>query len=407
MDGWTKAGWRMRKLSVLKQTARMAWRNIISSKMRSFLTTLGIIIGVTAVIALVTTVSGVTGYMMESFSAMGAGKLSVTANGTYLKQGLSESDLNALAALDNVEGISPSVAVQTNVVYDRQVYDSLSVTGRNATYFEKNDIVTEGRGLRQTDMAGDVYVCVVDENAAELLFSGRDPIGKTIKLGGSLYTIVGLAGEDSNLMSAMMGGGDGSIYIPFQNALALNGKSNVTSLEVYVVDTGTTDELITAMEALLDNVYNGMDGAYSILNMDSMLDTMSELEDMMTYLLAGIASIALLVGGIGIMNMMLVSVTERTKEIGLRKALGAEPALIQMQFLTESVVLSVAGGIVGILLGKLLSYIASLLIGVDFVIEWSAVALGFGFALAIGVLFGWMPARRASMLDPIDALRSE
>lgn len=397
----------MRKLSVLKQTARMAWRNIISSKMRSFLTTLGIIIGVTAVIALVTTVSGVTGYMMESFSAMGAGKLSVTANGTYLKQGLSESDLNALAALDNVEGISPSVAVQTNVVYDRQVYDSLSVTGRNATYFEKNDIVTEGRGLRQTDMAGDVYVCVVDENAAELLFSGRDPIGKTIKLGGSLYTIVGLAGEDSNLMSAMMGGGDGSIYIPFQNALALNGKSNVTSLEVYVVDTGTTDELITAMEALLDNVYNGMDGAYSILNMDSMLDTMNELEDMMTYLLAGIASIALLVGGIGIMNMMLVSVTERTKEIGLRKALGAEPALIQMQFLTESVVLSVAGGIVGILLGKLLSYIASLLIGVDFVIEWSAVALGFGFALAIGVLFGWMPARRASMLDPIDALRSE
>lgn len=397
----------MRKLSVLKQTARMAWRNIIGSKMRSFLTTLGIIIGVTAVIALVTTVSGVTGYMMESFSAMGAGKLSVTANGTYLKQGLSESDLNALAALDNVEGISPSVTVQTNVVYDRQVYDSLSVTGRNATYFEKNDIVTEGRGLRQTDMAGDVYVCVVDENAAELLFSGRDPIGKTIKLGGSLYTIVGLAGEDSNLMSAMMGGGDGSIYIPFQNALALNGKSNVTSLEVYVMDTGATDELITAMEALLDNVYNGMDGAYSILNMDSMLDTMSELEDMMTYLLAGIASIALLVGGIGIMNMMLVSVTERTKEIGLRKALGAEPALIQIQFLTESVVLSVAGGIVGILLGELLSYIASLLIGVDFVIEWSAVALGFGFALAIGVLFGWMPARRASMLDPIDALRSE
>lgn len=397
----------MRKLSVLKQTARMAWRNIIGSKMRSFLTTLGIIIGVTAVIALVTTVSGVTGYMMESFSAMGAGKLSVTANGTYLKQGLSESDLNALAALDNVEGISPSVTVQTNVVYDRQVYDSLSVTGRNATYFEKNDIVTEGRGLRQTDMAGDVYVCVVDENAAELLFSGRDPIGKTIKLGGSLYTIVGLAGEDSNLMSAMMGGGDGSIYIPFQNALALNGKSNVTSLEVYVMDTGATDELITAMEALLDNVYNGMDGAYSILNMDNMLDTMSELEDMMTYLLAGIASIALLVGGIGIMNMMLVSVTERTKEIGLRKALGAEPALIQIQFLTESVVLSVAGGIVGILLGELLSYIASLLIGVDFVIEWSAVALGFGFALAIGVLFGWMPARRASMLDPIDALRSE
>ena len=128
---------------------------------------------------------------------------------------------------------------------------------------------------------------------------------------------------------------------------------------------------------------------------------------MMTYLLAGIASIALLVGGIGIMNMMLVSVTERTKEIGLRKALGAEPGLIQIQFLAESVVLSVMGGIIGIFLGELISYVASILIGTEFAIEWSAVGLGFGFALAIGVVFGWAPARRASMLNPIDALRSE
>ena len=398
----------MHKLGLIKQTLRMSWKNITGNRMRSFLTTLGIIIGVTAVIALVTTVSGVTGYMMDAFSSMGAGKLSITANGTYLKQGLSESDLTALSALDNVEAISPTVSVRTNVVCGHDVYDGFSVTGKNAAYFEKNDIVTSGRGLRQTDMAGDVYVCVVDDTAAQTLFPDGDPLGKTVRIGGSSYTIVGLAGEDGNLMNAMRGGGsDGSIYIPFQNALSLNGKSSVTSLEVYIADTTKTDELVDEMEALLSNAFNGTDSAYSILNMESMLDTMSTLEDMMTYMLAGIASIALLVGGIGIMNMMLVSVTERTKEIGLRKALGAEPQLIQMQFLTESIVLSVAGGIVGILLGELLSYIASLLIGTTFAVEWSAVGLGFGFALAIGVLFGWAPARRASMLNPIDALRSE
>lgn len=398
----------MLKIGLLKQSMRMAIQNIVSNKMRSFLTTLGIIIGVTAVIALITIVSGVTGYMMSAFSSMGAGKLSVTANGTYLKQGLSESDIAEMEALDNIAGISPSVSVNTNVVYGNDVYDGISVSGKNTTYFEKNDIVTIGRGLRQTDMAGDIYVCVIDENAAQTMFAGTYPIGQSIKIGGVLYTVVGLAGEDGNLMTAMMGGGnDGSIYIPFQNALALNGKSNVTSLEVYIKDTDKTDELIDEMELLLDNAFNNSDGAYSIMNMDSMLETMGTLEDMMTYLLAGIASIALLVGGIGIMNMMLVSVTERTKEIGLRKALGAEPALIQIQFLAESVVLSVMGGIIGILLGELISYVAAILIGTEFVIEWSAVALGFGFALAIGVVFGWAPARRASMLNPIDALRSE
>lgn len=398
----------MRKLSLLKQSFRMAIENIVGNKMRSFLTTLGIIIGVTAVISLITIVSGVTGYMMNAFSSMGAGKLTVTANGTYLKQGLTSNDISELEALDNIDGISPSVSVNTNVVYDREVYDDISVSGKNATYFRKNDIVTLGRSLVETDMAGDVYVCIVDTNAAQTMFPGVNPIGETVKIGGIAYTVVGMAGEDDNIMTAMMGGGgDGTIYIPYQNALSHNGKSNVTSLEVYVADTTKTDALIDEMENLLDSMFNDTDGAYSIFNMDSMLETMQTLEDMMTYLLAGIASIALLVGGIGIMNMMLVSVTERTKEIGLRKALGAEPGLIQFQFLAESVVLSVMGGLIGIVLGEVISYVAAILLGTTYAVEWSAVALGFGFALAIGIIFGWAPARRASMLNPIDALRSE
>lgn len=398
----------MLKTGVIKQSVKMALKNILGNKMRSFLTTLGIIIGVTAVISLITIVSGVTGYMMEAFSSMGAGKISVTANGNYLKQGLTENDLAELEALDNVAGISPSISVNTNIVYNNEVYDSVSVSGKNATYFQYNDLVTLGRELKPTDMSGDVYVCIIDDNAAENLLPGKNPIGEIVKIGGIYYTIVGLAGEDGNLMNSMSGSsGDGTIYIPFQNALAFNGKSNVTSIEVYIEDTEKSDELVEDIEVLLDNTFNNTDGSYSVMNMDSLLDTMGTLEDMMTYMLAGIASIALLVGGIGIMNMMLVSVTERTKEIGLRKALGAEPGIIQMQFLAESILLSVTGGIIGILFGELIAYAAAVLIGTAFSISWSAISLGFGFAAAIGIIFGWVPAKRASSLNPIDALRSE
>ncbi len=166
-------------------------------------------------------------------------------------------------------------------------------------------------------------------------------------------------------------------------------------------------ECENGIRAVLENIYNGADGSYSVFNMSSLMDAMNEITSMMSTMLAGIASIALLVGGIGIMNMMLVSVSERTKEIGLRKALGAEPFRIQAQFLIESIVLSVFGGILGILFGMLIAFIVSVALETAFSISPGAILLGFGFSLAVGVIFGWMPAKRASELNPIDALRSE
>ncbi len=399
----------MLKIGMLKQSFRMSVQNIIGNKMRSFLTMLGIIIGVAAVIALITTVSGVTDYMMSEFSSMGAGALTVSANGTALKTGLSENDLNEIAELDNVLGISPSVSVSTSVVRNGAVSTDVSVSGKNEYYFIRNDVVTYGRALTASDMDGDVYVCVIDQDCATAFFLGEDPLGKTIKIGGVQYTVVGLCGEDESLMTSMSGGSgsDGTIYIPYKNALTMNGKNSVTSLEVYVEDTTQTDAVVERLETLLDNTFNNADNAYSIINMDSLLEMMNTMETMMTSLLAGIASIALLVGGIGIMNMMLVSVTERTREIGLRKALGAEPGVIQIQFLMESIILSLMGGLIGIVIGELISYAATLLIGTEFAVNVSAIGLGFGFSLAVGVLFGWAPARNASRLNPIDALRSE
>lgn len=399
----------MLKLETFKQSLIMSVRNIKNNKMRSFLTMLGIIIGVSAVISLITIVSSVTEYMMGEFSNLGADSLTISISGTALKSGLSENDLSEISHLDNVVGISPSVSVITNVVRNGNVNKEVNVSGRNEYYFSRNGSVCTGRPLRPSDMQGNVKVCVIDKVCAESLFLGENPVGQTLMIGGIQYTVVGMRGEDNNLMSQLSSGAgeDGNVYIPYRNALTMNGKNSVSSLEIYVEDTTQTEVLTKQLETLLYNTFNGDEDAYRVINMGSMVDMFNAMTTMMTTLLVGIASIALVVGGIGIMNMMLVNVTERTKEIGLRKALGAEPGVIQLQFLLESVILSVFGGAIGILLGELISYAASPLLGTTFKLNWSAILLGFSFSLIVGIIFGWAPARSASRLNPIEALRSE
>lgn len=175
---------------------------------------------------------------------------------------------------------------------------------------------------------------------------------------------------------------------------------------MYILDTARADETVEALEAVLKKAFNYKDNSYSVINLESLLDAMNTMLSLMTGLLAGIAAISLLVGGIGIMNMMLVSVTERTNEIGLRKALGARPASIQVQFLLESIMLSFIGGIIGLILGLSASYGLCRLLDIPFSLSLGAIMLGVGFSGAVGIIFGWAPARKASNLNPIDALRS-
>ena len=397
-------------ISVIRQSIQMSLQNIKSNKMRTFLTTLGIIIGVTAVIALITIVDGVIGSVMGQFSSLGAGTLSVSITGSSLKKGLTESDLDSLEQLENVSGISPSVSITTTAARPGKLLDHVSVQGKNDYYFRNNDLVSYGRAITRQDVENEAYVCIIDQDLADNLFPGEDPLGSQVIVGGIRYTVIGLQGEDSNLMASMAGMGgsvDGTITIPYTNALKFSGNSSVTSLDVYVADTDRTQELQEAVESVLYKAFNENEDCYNVFSMDSLLDTMDSMMSMMTYMLTGIASIALLVGGIGIMNIMLVSVTERTKEIGLRKAMGATPERIQVQFLLESIVLSLIGGLIGVALGLLISFAAASLLGTDFVISSSAVGLGVGFSAAVGIVFGWAPARKASRLNPIDALRSE
>lgn len=399
---------KLRWLGILKQSAVMSVQNIKSNKMRSFLTTLGIIIGVMAVIALVTIVQSVQTEVLNQFSEMGAGVLSVSAYGTPLKNGLSENDLEDIAALDNVKGIAPSISLTISASAGGEVVENVSVEGKNEVYFRNNDVIAYGRPLYAPDMDGDVNVCIADSDFCENLFLGENPIGKTVNLGGITYKIVGLSSSGDDIMSDMLRSSDGgSVIVPYKNAMSMSGVNVISSLQVYVDNTDFTDQVVDDLEALLDNVFNDADNSYWIMNFDSLLEMMDTMMGMLRGLLAGIASISLLVGGIGIMNMMLVSVTERTKEIGLRKALGAEPARIQAQFLIEAVFLSIIGGFIGLILGLVISVIAAYAMDITFYLSVSAIILGVGFSVLVGIIFGWAPARKASRLNPIDALRSE
>lgn len=403
----------MRKFSMgmLSESVRMSLDNIRSNKMRSFLTVLGIIIGVMAVIALMTIVHAVTNTITEQFTAMGTGKLTVQATGTVLKRGLNDDDLDALRAIDNVSQVDPKASFTATVSSRAAFIEDMSVSGNSEVYFQKQDegFISRGRALNVLDMESVNRVCVMDSKAASKLFDGEDPLGDFVNIGGIEYRVVGLMADDSDsdvMMQAFGGYEDGRIIVPYTAAKLHAGQRNVLALDVYVGDTDLMDETVEDVEAVLKSAFNYRDDTYTVINMESLLDTMDTMMGMMSTVLAGIASIALLVGGIGIMNMMLVSVTERTAEIGLRKALGARPFQIQMQFLIESFVLSMIGGLIGMIVGVAVSYVLVTAMGASFVLSTDAIALGVGFSAGVGIVFGWAPAKKASALNPIDALRN-
>ena len=400
-------------LKKVKSTLVMLWEcvvmsisNILGSRVRSLLTILGIMIGVTAVIALITTVSGVSGSLSSSFSSMGAGTLTVSVSGSDLKSGMTAEELAQLTELEVIDGITPTVSLTARISRGGSYESSVSVAGKNAYFFLTNDVKVRGRTLNFIDEDNTSYVCMIDQDMIDAFFFGVDPVGESLYISGIPFLVVGIFSTEDTESLVSLFSGSSDILIPYTTALKMNNANEVTSFTVYLADGMDSDTAADLIEAEMDAMFSFEEDCFTITTMSSVEDTMEEMLSMMTMLLAGIASIALVVGGIGIMNMMLTTVTERTVEIGLKKALGAMPWQIQIQFLIESFLLSIIGGVVGVALGLALSFALCRMMGAAFTLSMSAIALGVGFSAAVGILFGWAPARKASKLNPIDALRS-
>ncbi len=387
----------------IRQAFILAVKSLASSKMRSFLTMLGIIIGVAAVIVLVSLVDGMSKDMVSTFESMGTNLISVSIRGRGGNRTVTADDMQQLAEdnPDVISACSPTISVANATVKYQNSNITTTCTGVNEYYEEiKNTKVQTGRNIAYMDVETRQRNCVIGTYIANELFEGEDSLGKTIKINNSVFNIVGVL-EDKN--GGTEGSSDDTILIPYTVAQKLAGMFAISSYNFSAANKDTVDQAVTVIENYLLGVYSSSN-AYSVFNQAESLEQVNELTGTMTMVLVGVAGISLLVGGIGIMNIMLVSVTERTREIGIRKSLGAKPWDIMSQFVVEAITTSGVGGILGILLGIAAAYAATFL-GFTSSISVTAITVAFSVSVVIGVTFGYFPARKASKLNPIEALR--
>ena len=394
----------------LWETFTLAVKNISGSKMRTFLTMLGIIIGVCAVIVIVGLGTGMAGYMEDSFAEMGTNTLTVSIMGRGTSRTVSEEQMYQIVE-DNagyLDQISPTVSMTGSVKIGSTTYSSTSVSGVGETWFDmKGYEVAQGRGIEYMDIVNRKKVCVVGSYVAQTCFGGN-AVGQSLKVGGTTFSIVGVMAQEAEQMEE--GGTDDCVYVPYSTAARLSFTGTISSYTVTVTDEEYAALGKEAIETALYKIFQDED-AYTVVSMAEMLDTMTSMVNMVIAILAAIAGISLLVGGIGIMNIMLVSVTERTREIGIRKALGAREGIILRQCVIEAATTSALGGGLGIILGYLMSAVATQVIkrlmetAITVSPSATAVLAAFGISAGIGILFGYLPAKRAARLDPIEALR--
>lgn len=401
-----------------KESFLMAWASLIANKMRSILTMLGIIIGVAAVIALVSIGNGVKQDIQNSISSLGSNLLMVMPGaprtpGVRPSQGfmksLKVSDYQAISKLDGVKAASPYTANSYVTIYQSKNWTT-TVSGVSSNFQDVNNwTMAEGRFISSKNVENRERVAVVGQTVVKNLFAGEDPVGKEIRVKNIPFRVIGVLNSKGN--GTMGNDQDDAIFIPYTTAMErVEGVDYLRMVYVVANDDNGIDRLQSDIENLLRVRHSIKDtnlDDFNIQNMKSIMETMEQTTGTLTLFLGAVAAISLVVGGIGIMNIMLVSVTERTREIGIRKALGATYFVIVTQFLIEAVVISLMGGLIGIALGIGASKLIGLASGMSTVISVPTIVLSFAFSMAIGLVFGIYPARKAAKLNPIDALHYE
>ena len=388
---------------------RMAIRSIGSNKMRAVLTMLGIIIGVMALVVLVSLVSGATSSVTGIISSLGSNLLTVTVS----------DDKGSPITLDTLEqwateepglGLMAPFTAESMTARVSGTSKSITVYGTTPDYYDIQGLQpAEGRWLKASDMDNSTYACVINETAAEKLIGYTDCVGQALTLNNVKYTIVGVLQDDDNNLTSVFSSGSLVAYLSYNALLRLSTTmtADVTSFYVGAAAGGTVDQAEETMTRLLMERFDQDEDAFSVSSQDALESTMSSITSMLTVMLGGIAAISLIVGGIGIMNIMMVTVTERTREIGIRKAIGASRGVILKQFLLEAVVLCMMGCGLGIFLSwAVLQIVNTIVVSLDmtFTLNMTVVLIAVVFCFLIGVVFGLYPANKAAKMKPIDAL---
>lgn len=390
----------------LLQAYKMAMKSIFSNKGRSFLTMLGVIIGVASVIIAVGFAQGSTSSITSSLSSLGTNLININIMGRGSNRNVTYDEL--VKFQEDNSNVIASVAPQASVdgmVKSGDKSRTTTILGTSPDYADINSVtVQSGRFLADVDLQYNDKVAVIGTAVANDIFNGTDPVGKTIKIIGQQFTVVGVLTQTADGADSST---DDRVIIPISLATRLSDSATIRTFSVKATSASTVNQAVTNLTTFLTGIYSNSN-AFRVTNMTQVLSTLNSITGIMTAVLAGIAAISLIVGGIGIMNIMLVSVTERTREIGIRKAIGAKKGNILIQFLIEALVVTGMGGIMGILigLGVIKFVIGGLkLVPVVYSVPW--IVISFGFSLIIGLVFGMGPANKAANLNPIEALMYE
>ncbi len=386
------------------QCLKMAMSAILANKMRSFLTMLGIIIGVLSVTVLVAIGQGTTSNITNRITSLGTNLITVRNNARRVVE-LDLDDIESLRGVGGVNQVAPVISSSLTLKAGINTYEA-TVNGTTEGYdVIRNYELSTGRFITASDVENRSSVCVIGVEVADELFAQRDVMGETIRIDGRAYTIVGLFTEMGSSEGSSL---DAMVFIPF--SIAQRTFRNTTISTFYAsADSDADEDIDRAVDTLEGFMFEKTQNEdyYTVTSQSQLLETMSEITGMLSLLLAGIAGISLLVGGIGIMNIMLVSVSERTREIGIRKAIGAQKLDIMLQFLIEAVSISLLGGLIGLGLGYFVVNVVAPVINITMVMSSGVATLSVVFSVLVGVIFGLYPANKASSLLPIDALRYE